>query len=169
MCMPKMVLLVVRRETNAPWLTPALLVFVSREASLHQEPAVEVETGTLATRQTCVMEAVDAFQTLNLRTLLATQALLLQNAWSTNALLMEPVLKNLMRRMVLLVGQKVTSVPWRTLALPVFVSRELSLKLVPVVEAETAPLVTRLICVTEVEPASPTWSLKAHLAIQALM
>jgi len=115
------------------------------------------------------MEAVNAFQTLNLRTLLATQALLLQNAWSTNALLMEPVLKTLMPRMVLLVDQKVTSVPWRTLALPVLVSREPSSKLEPAVEAETAPLATRLICVTEVEPASPTWSLKAHLAIQALM
>jgi hypothetical protein len=127
--MPRMELLVDLKVTNALWLIHALLVFVSREISLNQEQPVEVQRAPLVTRQTHVMAVEHALPTWNLKASHVNLALKWDLAWHTSALWMEPVFKTLMPRMALLVDQKATSVPWLTLALLVFVSRELSWKL----------------------------------------
>jgi hypothetical protein len=115
------------------------------------------------------MEAEPVFPTGNLKASHVTPALKWDHARLSNALPMELALKMYMPRMVLLVVRRATNVPWPTHALLVFVSREISSPQEPVVVMETAPLVTRLICVTEADNVFPIWNLKALPATPATL
>ena len=66
--------------------------------------------------------------------------------------------------MVLLVVRRATSVPWPTLALLEFVSREPSWNQESAAAMLTDHLVTRLIFVMEAEPVFPTGNLQELLA-----
>jgi hypothetical protein len=167
-CLPRMVPLADLKATSVPWVTLVPWEYVSREPSWNQELAVVMETAHLVTRQTHVMEAEHVSPTGNPKASHVTPALKWDHARLSNALTMELALKIFMPRMVLLVVRRATNAPWLTRALLVFVSRELSLPQEPVVEMETAPLVTRLICATEADNVFPIWNLKALPATPAI-